>query len=143
MVRAMAAKKAEEGTKNKSASANSTDDKKRRASKSANAGQSKQAASAKSQTTENAKPRLKKEEGELTETATHIFQFIKEVDIERRKITWPDRNQVIRETWGVLILVALLTFMVLGFDWTLSQFVFGPLEHQARLHGGGVGHASN
>jgi preprotein translocase subunit SecE len=143
MVRAMAAKKAEEGTKNKSASANSTDNKKRRAAKSANAGQSKQKASADSETMENAKPKSKKEEGELPETATHIFQFIKEVDIERRKITWPDRNQVIRETWGVLILVALLTFMVLGFDWAVAKFIFGPLEHQARLHGGGVGHPSD
>lgn len=66
-------------------------------------------------------------------------QFLHEVVIEFRKITWPEKGQVLRETWSVLFLVAVITLMVLGFDWVLGNLVFGPLEHFARLHGGGIG----
>ncbi|MBI2812131.1 MAG: preprotein translocase subunit SecE, partial [Candidatus Melainabacteria bacterium] len=64
-------------------------------------------------------------------------QFIKEVVIEFRKISWPEFRQVVRETWSVLFLVAVITLMVLGFDWVLGNVIFGPLEHFAKLHGGG------
>lgn len=70
---------------------------------------------------------------------TESRQFLKEVAIEFRKISWPEFRQVVRETWSVLFLVAIITLMVLGFDWVLSHFVFGPLEHFARIHGGGIG----
>lgn len=66
-------------------------------------------------------------------------QFIKEVVIEFRKISWPEFRQVVRETWSVLFLVAVITLMVLGFDWVLGNVIFGPLEHFAKLHGGGIG----
>lgn len=79
------------------------------------------------------------EKGNASNTVRDIFQFLKEVNAERRKISWPGREQVIRETWSVLVLVAVITGLVLGFDWVLGHFVFGPLEHWARLHGGGIG----
>ncbi len=63
-------------------------------------------------------------------------QFLKEVFIEFRKITWPDRAQVIKETWSVLFLVTAITLMVLGFDWFLGHAVFGPIEHFAKTHHG-------
>lgn len=66
-------------------------------------------------------------------------QFVHEVLIEFRKISWPEFSQVVRETWSVLFLVAVITLMVLGFDWVLGNIVFGPLEHFARVHGGGIG----
>lgn len=71
-------------------------------------------------------------------TMGNIIQFLKEVDVERRKISWPSRDQVIRETYSVLVLVAVITLLVLSFDWLLG-IVFGYLEHFARLHGGGIG----
>jgi len=88
-----------------------------------------------------AKPKGKKQErdGEPTNPVAHFIQFLKEVNIEARKITWPERGLVLRETWGVIVLVAVLTFLVLGFDWTVGHFVFQPLEHWARILGGGVG----
>jgi preprotein translocase subunit SecE len=67
------------------------------------------------------------------------LQFIREVLVEFRKVTWPDRRQVFRETWSVLFLVAAITLMVLGFDWLLSHLVFNPIESWARMHGGGIG----
>ena len=85
---------------------------------------------------ENSKDAKKKG---LADTVGNILQFLKEVNIERRKISWPGRDQVIRETWSVLFLVAIITGLVLGFDWLLGHLIFGPLEHWARLHGGGIG----
>lgn len=76
---------------------------------------------------------------ELGESLKDIRQFLKDVVVEFTKITWPSRSQVLQETWSVLFLVALITLLVLGFDWFLAHAVFGPLEHWARLHGGGVG----
>ena len=68
-----------------------------------------------------------------------VIQFLKECAIENNKITWPDRAQVIRETWSVLVLVTALTLIVLGVDWILGNAVFGPIEHWARLYGAGFG----
>ena len=76
---------------------------------------------------------------ELGESLKDIRQFLKDVVVEFTKITWPGRTQVLQETWSVFFLVALITLLVLGFDWFLAHAVFGPLEHWARLHGGGVG----
>jgi preprotein translocase SecE subunit len=76
---------------------------------------------------------------ELGESLKDIRQFLKDVVVEFTKITWPGKQQVIQETLSVLFLVALITIAVLGFDWFLAHAIFGPLEHWARLHGGGVG----
>jgi preprotein translocase SecE subunit len=85
----------------------------------------------------------KDEQGEerksLAEQIKSVAQFLKEVVIEFRKISWPGRAQVLKETWSVLFLVAAITLMVLGFDWFLNHAVFMPLEDWARLHGGGYG----
>ena len=93
---------------------------------------------------QNAKPKGKAkdgdaEEGSIAATTTDVIQFLKEVDIERRKISWPEPSQVVRETWSVLFLVTVITTLVLTFDWAVGHFVFGPLEHWARLNGGGIG----
>ena len=79
-----------------------------------------------------------KKKGSST-SLSQIRQFFSEVATEFRKITWPPFNKVVRETWSVLFLVAVITLMVLGFDWFLGHAIFGPLEHFARMHGGGVG----
>ena len=68
-----------------------------------------------------------------------VVTVLREVAIEHRKITWPDRRQIVRETWSVIFLVSAITVMVLGIDWVLGHVIFGPLEHWARIHGAGVG----
>jgi preprotein translocase SecE subunit len=80
----------------------------------------------------------KKEEEPLSQIGD-LRQFIKEVVAEFKKITWPAGKEVAQATWSVLALVAVLTLLVLGFDWILAHVAFGPLEHWARLHGGGTG----
>lgn len=77
--------------------------------------------------------------GSLEQTVGSALQFLKEVNIEGQKISWPGRDQVIRETYSVLVLVAAITGLVLGFDWLVGHFVFIPLEHWAHLHSIGVG----
>jgi preprotein translocase SecE subunit len=85
-------------------------------------------------------PKKKKDEDSgVAEGIKDTRQFLKEVVIEFNKITWPERGQVIRETYSVLFLVTMITLMVLCFDWFLGNAIFGPLEHWARLHGGGIG----
>lgn len=63
-------------------------------------------------------------------------RFLKEVRTEIKKISWPERGQVVKETWSVVVLVTLITFLVLGYDYVLGHFVFGPIEHWAKIHNG-------
>jgi preprotein translocase SecE subunit len=70
----------------------------------------------------------------------NLPQFLREVVIEFKKITWPDGKEVMQATWSVLALVAIITLLVLGFDWLLAHAFFQPLEHWARIHGSGLGH---
>jgi len=102
----------------------------------------KDAGPAKAKNTDGSAKAKKKQDkkDEPANVVAHFVQFLKEVNIEARKITWPERAVVFRETWGVIVLVAVLTFLVLGFDWAVGHFVFQPLEHWARILGGGVGH---
>ncbi|MBY0547333.1 MAG: preprotein translocase subunit SecE [Candidatus Obscuribacterales bacterium] len=68
-----------------------------------------------------------------------LLRFLAETVVELRKISWPDRQQVIRETASVILLVCLITVAVLCFDWAVAKAVFEPLDHFARSVGGGVG----
>ncbi len=81
-----------------------------------------------------------KQEEKKHSLVTGVSQFLKEVAIEHRKITWPDRKQVLRETRSVLFLVTAITLIVLGIDWVLGNLIFGPLDHWAKMLGAGVGH---
>lgn len=68
-----------------------------------------------------------------------IVEFGKGVVTEFKKISWPSREQVIKETYSVIVLVALITVAVLAFDFAVSKVVFEPLDHLARTLGGGIG----
>ncbi len=48
-------------------------------------------------------------------------RFFAEVRTEFRKISWPTRQMVVTETIVVLIVVAFLTGLVMGFDWVFTQ----------------------
>lgn len=83
------------------------------------------------------KKKEEQEEGGLLETLRQYKQFLHEVYIEFGKISWPSRRQVFQETYSVLFLVTLITVMVLGFDWVIGKYVFGPLGEWTRHLGGG------
>jgi preprotein translocase SecE subunit len=86
------------------------------------------------------KPNKKKvEEPGFGEQFAEFGQFLRDTWIEFRRISWPNRQQVIRETWTVLVLVTMLTVAVLGFDFAIARTVFEPLDKFAKKAGGGVG----
>lgn len=68
-----------------------------------------------------------------------LIAFIASAFAELQKITWPDRQQVIKETLSVIVLVAVITAAVLAFDWVLGRLVFTNIDHLARQLGGGIG----
>ena len=74
-----------------------------------------------------------------TEAFVDLKLFLGQVYFEFKKITWPERSQILRETYSVLFLVTIITLMVLGFDWAIARAVFEPMEKFAKSIGGGVG----
>jgi preprotein translocase SecE subunit len=74
----------------------------------------------------------------LGERFLKISQFLNEVLAEFRRINWPERSQVARETVSVLFLVLLITVLVWVFDLSVGKFVFSPLEHWGHLYGFGA-----
>jgi preprotein translocase SecE subunit len=85
------------------------------------------------------KPSSEADSAELFTNWSEFIQFLKETYIEFRKISWPGRQQVLQETWSVIVLVSLLTGLVLCFDWGVAKVVFEPLDKFAKKLGGGVG----
>jgi preprotein translocase SecE subunit len=86
------------------------------------------------------KPTPQSEPSVFGNNLSEFIDFLKETWQEFRKISWPNRDQVIKETWSVLVLVAVITGAVLGFDWVIAKSVFEPLDRYAKKMGGGVGH---
>jgi preprotein translocase SecE subunit len=82
--------------------------------------------------------KISREQTEKTGIAGMI-QFTTEALMEARKVTWPDRQQVIKETLSVIFLVGVITCCVLGFDFSIAKVVFEPLDKVARHLGGGIG----
>lgn len=76
----------------------------------------------------------KESKGSFGQQIKGTVTFLKEVDREARKITWPPRSQVMQETWSVIVLVAFITVLVLGYDYVLGHWVFGPLEHLSKMN---------
>lgn len=46
--------------------------------------------------------------------------FLREVAAEFRKISWPTRPQIVTETGVVILISAILTGMVMGYDWIFT-----------------------
>lgn len=84
-------------------------------------------------------PKKNQEELSAGERVEGIVEFLKGVVVEFKKISWPDRQQVIKETYSVIVLVAVITSAVLAFDFAVGKVIFEPLDHLARTLGGGVG----
>ncbi len=114
-----------------------SDDKTKSSSGSATAGS--KAGAGKSPAASADKKREQQDKRGFGQQLVDFVQYLKEVQIEFRKISWPESGEVIRATYSVLFLVAVITLLVLGFDFALGKLFFGPLEHWARMLGGGIG----
>ena len=85
------------------------------------------------------KKQPQKDSGAAPNKLVGFIQFLKEVRLEFFRISWPDRKQVIRETYSVIVLVAIITGVVLAFDFAVDKVIFTPLDHFAKSIGGGIG----
>ena len=58
---------------------------------------------------------------------TRITNFLKEVKIELKKVTWPTRQETMRYTWAVVgISLGVALFLGLAdliFQWIINKFV--------------------
>jgi preprotein translocase subunit SecE len=50
-------------------------------------------------------------------------QFLSEVQVEYRKVTWPSRKEAMAGTIGVLVLVVIMTAVLSGVDLVLGQLI--------------------
>ena len=52
-----------------------------------------------------------------------FFRFIKEADIERRKVVWPTHQETLQTSMMVIIVVILISLFLAGVDWLLGAAV--------------------
>ena len=57
-----------------------------------------------------------------------VWQFIREVRSELRKVAWPSREETVNYSIVVLVTVVVLTSMIYGLDWVFSTFVLELFE---------------
>jgi len=52
-----------------------------------------------------------------------FFRFLKEADIERRKVVWPTHQETLQTAFMVIIVVILISLFLAGIDWLLGAAV--------------------
>ena len=57
-----------------------------------------------------------------------IRDYLHEVRVELKKVTWPTRDQMVAFTTVTVITSTVLTFVIFGFDFAAKQFVIWLIE---------------
>ncbi len=70
----------------------------------------------------------RKREAVAVEPRTSPIQFGREVRSELRKVSWPNRTEVINYSLVVLFTVIVLTLFIGAIDWVFSTFVLELFE---------------
>ena len=52
-----------------------------------------------------------------------FFRFLKEADIERRKVVWPTHQETLQTALMVIVVTILISLMLAGIDWALGGIV--------------------
>jgi preprotein translocase subunit SecE len=52
-----------------------------------------------------------------------FFRFLKEADIERRKVVWPSHQETLQTSLMVLVVTVLISLFLAGVDWLLGALV--------------------
>ncbi len=60
-----------------------------------------------------------------------FFRFLKESDIERRKVVWPTHQEAVQTSLMVVIVVIIISLFLAGVDWMIGATV------RSLLSGGG------
>ena len=58
-----------------------------------------------------------------SDSGAAFFRFIKEADIERRKVVWPTHQETMQTALMVIIVTILISLMLAGIDWVLGATV--------------------
>jgi preprotein translocase subunit SecE len=57
-----------------------------------------------------------------------VRDYLHEVRVELKKVTWPTRDQMVAFTTVTLITSTVLTFVIFGFDFAAKQFVIWLID---------------
>ena len=60
-----------------------------------------------------------------------FFRFLKEADIERRKVVWPTHQEAVQTSLMVIVVVIIISLFLAGVDWMIGATV------RSLLSGGG------
>ena len=52
-----------------------------------------------------------------------FFRFLKEADIERRKVVWPTHQETLQTALMVIIVTILISLLLAGIDWVLGASI--------------------
>jgi preprotein translocase subunit SecE len=66
-----------------------------------------------------------------TQKGSTFFRFLKESDIERRKVVWPTHQEAVQTSMMVIIVVIIISIFLAGVDWMIGALV------RSLLSGGG------
>ena len=58
-----------------------------------------------------------------SDSGAAFFKFLKEADIERRKVVWPTHQETLQTALMVIIVTILISLMLAGIDWLLGAGV--------------------
>ena len=60
----------------------------------------------------------------LTSVKGHeVRHYLSESRFELRKVVWPTRQEALRLTWVVMLVVAILSLILAGFDWGIQKAI--------------------
>jgi preprotein translocase subunit SecE len=58
-----------------------------------------------------------------SDSGAGFFRFLKESDIERRKVVWPTHQETLQTALMVIIVTILISLLLAGIDWILGAVV--------------------
>jgi preprotein translocase subunit SecE len=58
-----------------------------------------------------------------SDSGSAFFRFLKEADIERRKVVWPTHQETLQTALMVIIVTILISLFLAGVDWILGAVV--------------------
>ena len=58
-----------------------------------------------------------------SEKGSTFFRFLKEADIERRKVIWPSHQETVQTALMVIIVTILISLMLAAIDWALGGII--------------------
>jgi preprotein translocase subunit SecE len=59
----------------------------------------------------------------MSDTGSTFFRFLKEADIERRKVVWPTHQETLQTALMVIVVTILISLFLAGIDWLLGAAI--------------------